>query len=80
VFGLNILLPARTISQGFPQCADIEGKVVFLNKRVGPDTFNERFLLNCVAGTLDKDEKGLKDFGRQGHTLPLAQQDALRCV
>jgi hypothetical protein len=66
------VLPAGVISQGFPKCADVEGKVVFLNERIGPDTLNKRFLLNYMARILDKGEKRFKNFGRQVDRLPFA--------
>jgi hypothetical protein len=50
-------------SQDLPKGADVEGKAVFLNDRIGPDTLEKRFLLNDMARIFDKNEKRFEDFG-----------------
>jgi hypothetical protein len=80
MFSLNELLSGAMASQGFPKRADIEGKAVLLHERIRPDTFKKRFFLDYMAGILNQNEEGFKDFGPQGHALPLAQKDPLRRV
>jgi hypothetical protein len=62
-FGMNKVLPVGMTSQGLSKGADVEGKAVFLDDRIGPHTLDKRFLWNDMARILDKHEKRFEDFG-----------------
>src|SRR4029079_5651276 len=75
--GLDVLWTAAVVTQRFAQCKNILREVVFFDKRVGPNFFQQLIFLDQLARILHKRNQ---DFGRlrcERNAFTLASKDTL---
>ena len=65
------------VSEGLPQCEDINGEVAFLDKSVRPKRAHQSIFIKYMTAVLDQQQEQIEQFRFERNGQTIAQQELL---